>query len=242
MTTTLALGWNRLKALAITTSLLSLAIAQPALAVEKMLRTLTVTGRGSELVATTLTQVRLGVEAQGKTANEVQQEVARRSNSVVTLLRSRNVDKLETTGINLSPVYRYDNGKQTLTGYSASNMVSFRVDTAKAGSLLDEAVKAGASRVDGVSFIASDTAIAGARRVALQEATQDAQTQAEAVLSSLGLSKKEIVNIQINNAFAPPPRPLAENMAFKAAADAAPTPVIGGEQEVEAAVTLQISY
>lgn len=207
------------------------------------MRTLTVTGRGNEMVATTLTQVRLGVEVQGKTANEVQQEVARRSNAVVTLLKSRNVEKLETTGINLSPTYRYDNGTQTLTGYTGSNIVSFRIETAKAGDILDAAVKAGASRIDGVSFVAADEAIARARNVALREATEDAQSQADAVLSALNLTRREVVNIQVNGAFAPPPRPIfAEAMDSKLAAAPAPTPVIGGEQQVEANVTLQISY
>jgi uncharacterized protein YggE len=214
----------------------------PAIAQEKLLRTLTVSGRGTEFVQTTLTQVRLGVEAQGKTANEVQQIVAQRSNAVVDLLKSRKVEKLETTGINLNPTYRYDNGNQTLTGYSASNIVSFRIATAKAGALLDDAVKAGATRVDGVSFIATEGAIAGAQKIALQEATQDAQAQADAVLSILNLTRKEVVGIQINGAFSPPPRPLrADAMELKAAA-APPSPVIGGEQQVEASVTLQISY
>ena len=234
--------WKPWNALIVGLGVLSLTLPVSALAEEKPVRTLTVTGRGSEMVQTTLAQVRLGVEAQGKTSEEVQKEVARRSNSVVSLLRSRKVEKLQTTGINLSPTYRYDNGTQTLTGYNGSNIVSFRIATSEAGAILDDAVKAGASRIDGVSFVASDGAIANARKVALREATADAQTQADAVLDSLGLSRQEVIGIQINGAFAPPPRPLdmakfsSENIA------AAPSPVIGGEQEVEASVTLQIRY
>jgi uncharacterized protein len=234
------LTWNRLKAVAIGTGFLTLALIHPAMANERMLRTLSVSGRGVESIATTETQVRLGVEAQGKTAEAVQEEVARRSNSVVSLLRSRNVDKLETTGITLSPTYRYDNGTQTLTGYTASNIVSFRIQTAKAGNLLDDAVKAGASRIDGVSFIAADAAIVAARKIALRKATEDAQSQATAVLSALNFTQKEIVGIQVNGAIPPIPRPYADAMLKQA--QAAPSPVIGGEQQVEASVTLQISY
>ncbi|PSB15996.1 hypothetical protein C7B65_22960 [Phormidesmis priestleyi ULC007] len=236
-----AFTWNRVKLLPIALGLMSLSLASPALAQEKVLRTLTVTGRGVEEIATTVTQVRLGVEAQGKTANEVQGEVARRSNAVVTLLKSRNVEKLETTGINLNPVYSYNNNRQKLEGYGASNTVSFRVPTEKAGTLLDDAVKAGASRIDGVSFVASDEAIAAAQKVALREATQDAQSQADAVFSALNLTRKEVVSIQINGASAPIPL-MADMERFKVAAAQAPTPVIGGEQRVEGSVTLQISY
>jgi uncharacterized protein YggE len=46
---------------------------------EKFWRTLTVSGPGMEAILTTLSQVSLGVEIQGKTAQEVQKEAARRS-------------------------------------------------------------------------------------------------------------------------------------------------------------------
>jgi uncharacterized protein len=210
---------------------------------ERMLRTLTVTGQGTEKIAATIAQVQLGVEAQGKTAQKVQQEVAARSSAVVALLKARNVDKLQTTGINLNPQYSYDNGKQTLTGYQASNTVSFRVPTGQAGSIMDDAVKAGASRIDSISFAAADAAIADAQKVALRKATQDGQEQAKAVLSVLGLTFKDIVSIQINNASAPIPRPYlaAQSLAAKTA-ESVPTSVEGGEQAVQASVTLEISY
>ncbi len=210
-----------------------------------LLRTLTVTGQGKEQIQTTLTQVQLGVEAQGKTAQEVQQAVAKRSTAVVNLLKSRSVEKLQTTGINLNPNYSYDNGRQTLIGYQASNTVSFRLPTEKIGSLLDDAVQAGASKIDSVSFTASDSAIATAQKAALQKATQEAQAQANAVFSSLGLTAKGIASIQINGAQPPQPMPVAPFSAStklqgEAAMDS--TPVIGGEQTVDASVTLQIQY
>lgn len=232
---------NRFQVIALALSLLTLSFANPALAQEKQQRTLTVSGRGVEMIPTTLTQVRLGVEFQGKTAQEVQQEVAQRSSAVVTLLRSRNVEKLQTTGITLNPIYSYNNNTQRLTGYSATNVVSFRLNTEQTGTLLDEAVKAGATRIDSINFTASDPAIAAAQQQALREATQDAQQQASTVLSVLKLTPKEVVSIQLNSANPPePPQPLYRQAA--STADSAATPVIGGEQQVEASVTLQISY
>lgn len=225
--------------------LVCVAFAQPSLAQEKqkMLRTLTVSGRGVENIPTTLSRVSLGVEAQGKTPQEVQAEAAKKSSSVVALLRSRGVEKLQTTGINLSPVYIYTNNVQRITGYSASNTVSFRIITEKTGDILDDAVKAGATRIDSISFVASDEAIAKAQQQALRKATQDAQQQASAVLNVLGLQAKEVVSIQLNNASTPPP--VMVQAAFRSdakLANEASTPVVGGEQQVEASVTLQISY
>lgn len=209
---------------------------------DRTYKTLTVTGKGVESIPTTLAQVRLGVEVQGKTAQQVQQEAAKRLSAVVGLLKSRDVEKLETTGIYLNPLYNYANNEQRLTGYSATNTVSFRVPTSQAGSIIDAAVKTGATRIEGVSFTATEEAIAQARQQALQAATKDAQQQASAVFSSLNLNQKEIVSIQVNSANSPqPPMPLMAREAVFAE-KAAATPIVGGEQQIEASVTLQIGY
>jgi len=223
--------------------LISLSWIDPVLAQENPPRTLSVTGRGVENVQTTKAEVRLGVEAQSKTAQGVQQEVARRSAAVVALLKSRNVERLETTGINLNPTYNYqDNRPPQLSGFTASNIVSFQVATEQAGPLLDQAVQAGATRIDSLSFIAADAAINRAQQQALREAVQDAQAQANAVLAALGFTPRQVIGIQVNGANAsPPPRPFAAEVD-RASQLAAKTPIIGGEQEVEASVTLQISY
>lgn len=223
----------------------ALTIATPAMAQQEqtqMTRTLTVRGEGKANVATTLTRVQLGVEVQGKTAAEVQQEAAKRSAAVVEFLRSRSVDKLQTTGIYLNPQYDYSNNRQQIIGYIATNTVSFQVVTEQAGDILDQAVQTGATRIESVSFIAEDAAIETARQQAIQQAIQNAQAQAQTTLRSLGLEQKEIVGIQVDGASAPPII-VQPQMAGAMRADmAASTPVVGGEQEVQASVTLQIRY
>ena len=230
---------NLITALCLTLTLVSFAGLDPAQAQEQRLRTLTVTGRGIEAIPTTQTQVRLGVEVPGKTAAEVQQEAAKRSSAVVELLRSRQVEKLQTSGISLNPTY--NNNQRQITGYTATNTVTFRINTQSAGTLLDDAVKVGATRIDGVSFVATESAIEQAQKQALKKATQDAQSQADAVLSALNFKRGEILSIQVNGASAPPPvyrqiEDRSANVSF------ATTPVVGGEQEIQASVTLQISY
>ena len=145
---------NRLLAIGLSLYLLNLTVPYPVMAQEQgqsqrpIVRSLSVTGRGEETIPATIALVQLGVEVQGKNATTVQQEVARRSSAVVELLRSRNVEKLQTTGIRLNPNYSYENNVQRLTGYTGVNTVSFRIDTQRVGNLLDEAVNAGATRID----------------------------------------------------------------------------------------------
>jgi uncharacterized protein len=216
-------------------------VTRPALSQEaSMARVLTVTGQGTESIPATLAQIQLGVEVQGETAAEVQQQIAERSAAVVEYLQSQDVQKLQTTGVYLYPQYDYsENGNQRIIGYTASNTVSFRVNTTRAGAIMDSAVASGATRIDGVSFVADDSAIATAQRAALREATEEALDQADVVLETLGLSRDEIVGIQINNsANYVPPIPYAAMAEDRFAT----TPVIAGEQDVNAMVTLEISY
>jgi uncharacterized protein len=229
----------------ITTSLVLLTGISPGnTQVQKPLRTLTASGRGIVTIPTTLSQIRLAIESSGKTPDSAQQEAAKRSTQVMNYLKAQQVDKLQTTGINLNPTYTYPSGgNPKIVGYTATNSISFRVTTDRAGKILDAAVKNGATRIDGVSFIASDRAIEVAQTQALKQATQDAQRQADAVLETLKLKRKEVIGIQINSSSSPAPIPVAaEMMRAKVADMASTTPVVGGEQQVEAAVTLDIGY
>ena len=220
--------------------LINTGLVMPSYANERELRTITVTGEGIENIATSQAIVRLGVEVQGKEAGKVQRETATRSDGVVKFLRSRQVEKLETTGISLQPNYDFSNNQRRLIGYIGANLISFQVDIAQAGILIDEAVKVGATRIDGVSFTAGESAIAAAQRTALIKATEQAREQATIVLQALGLVPKETVSIQVGNTSNPVP--IARSEAVFRSADAASSPVIGGEQTLRAAVTLEISY
>ncbi|MGD1857067.1 MAG: SIMPL domain-containing protein [Leptolyngbyaceae cyanobacterium] len=227
---------------ALAVGLINVATIAPVRAQESLARVLTVTGEGSERIPATLARVQLGVSAQGDNAETVQQEIAQRSSAVVELLKSRNVEQLQTAGIRLNPQYDYNGNQPRITGYNGSNTVSFQMPTDAVGTLLDDAIAAGANQINSVSFVAADNAIDSARNVALQEATADAQAQADAVLQSLNLSAQEIVGIQVNNAIPPTPIPYAAQTRLESAVADASTPVEGGEQAVNARVTLQIRY
>ncbi len=234
--------------ISISLSLILFTSISPGVAQErKPPRTLTASGRGIVTIPTTISQIRLAIEAQGKTPTTTQQEAAKRSARVMAYLKTQRVDKLQTTGINLNPTYTYPpNGKPQITGYTATNSISFQVPTDRAGGILDAAVQNGATRIDGVSFVAGEKAIESAQFQALKQATLDAQRQADAVLGTLNLQRKEVIGIKIDSTSNPAPVSMpAEMMQSKRAyaRDGEPsTPVVGGEQQVEAAVTVDFSY
>ncbi|NJM98744.1 MAG: SIMPL domain-containing protein [Phormidesmis sp. RL_2_1] len=216
------------------------AVAQPMY--QQRERVLNVTGQATETIPTTIAQVNLGVVVEASTAQAAQQQAAQQSTAVIEWLNSQTVEKLETTGISLNPRYDYTDNRQVLIGYEASNTVSFRAPTERAGAIMDGAVEAGATQINGVSFVAEDGAIASARQRALASAVRDAQAQADTVLAALGLTRQEVINITIGGLSAPPPNAVAPQAARIAEADFAKTPIIGQEQTINAQVTLDIRY
>lgn len=212
-------------------SILPVAIAQ-----EIPERTLTVTGTGTVNIPTTVTRVRLAVEVEGENAAEVQAEVAERSNAVVNLLRSRGVKRLQTTGIQLQPRYEQIQETRQLLGYIGTNSVAFQIETEQAGAVIDDAIRTGATRIDGVEFLASDREIEQAKLEALRLATLDAREQADAVLATLGLQAQSIHRIVINQ------QPSFRMQSNAILTEDVTSPVVGGDYTVQGQVTLEIRY
>jgi hypothetical protein len=204
-------------------------------------RVLTVSGRGERSVKTTKARIQLGVNVEGKTAIAVQTEVARQANSIVSRLQQLSVEKLQTTSIQLSPKYVYENNRQRQEGFTGQTTVSFVVAIEKAGETLDAAVASGANQIEQISFIATDTELNAAKQLALQDAIKDAQTLSNTVLSALGFTTKTIKAINISDSAIAYPVPQRRMEVFAKAADSS-VPILGGEQKVEASVTLQITY
>lgn len=218
---------------------LPLPLLLPVRAETHAVRVLTVTGQGSESLPTTLATISLAVEVIGPTAESVQSDMAERSAALVDFLQSQPIQDLGTTGIRLNPRYDYSSDQQRLIGYIASNTVRFDIAVDQAGDLLDDAVQAGATRIDNIQFRATDAAIAAAQHQALRSATLDAQEQADVVLATLNLTHQDIVGIQVNHAQSPFP-PMSPLVAREASLTS--TPVMASDQEVTASVTLQIQY
>ncbi|OYD97760.1 hypothetical protein CDG76_02635 [Nostoc sp. 'Peltigera membranacea cyanobiont' 210A] len=218
-----------------------LAIADPLIGSTTQI--LEVTGQGEISVATTLTDVELGIKVQGKTATEVQEQVAQRSTAVVDVLQKLGAQELQTTSIQLNPVYSFENGTQTLTGFEGLNTLQFELPTNQSGAAIDKAIQAGANVIQNISFTASDEVLQQARLQVLSEAVKDAKAQAQAVFSTLQLTPGQIIDIDINSDDNPRPSPLVSNLtADRVSATASTTTIIGSPQTIEASVSLDIGY
>ena len=202
---------------------------------------LEVTGRGVVSVDTDTAQVQLGIELEGATATEVQQEVAQNLSAVVEQLNQLEVEELQTINISLQPRREFDDfGNSTIVGFTGRNVLQFEVPTEQTGETIDAAIQAGANLIEDIDFIASESELSQARLDAIGLAAQDAQNQANSLLDTLNLTPLEIVDIDIIGVNSPSPTSFSPG--FDVAAFDASTPIIGGSQEVIAEVALDINY
>lgn len=118
-----------------------------------------------------------------------------------------------------------------MTGYVAEDTAGATARIAAAGALVDAAVSAGATTVDGPSLSVSDTD--ALYRQALEQAVADARAKAQALARAGGFSVGAVDAVTEGGDATPEPP-----MRAAAASAAAPTPVVPGTQDVTADVTV----
>jgi uncharacterized protein YggE len=213
-------------------------------------RILTVSAQSSVEIPTTHARITIMIEAREKTPKEAQSSIARRSNPVLDFLKAEEVEKLQTSGLSLTPIFerhpkRPDtwSSQSEIVGYSAQWTTSFEVTVERAGEIADEVVEKGADRISSFQLKATDEAVEAARNKALSQAAQQARDRGIAVLESLGYALKEVTRIQVQDHGPVYPMRAMRAEAMSMAADAAPpTAIEGGMQQIPGSVSLEITY
>lgn len=186
--------------------------------------------------------VTVASEARSRQPAEAQSQNA----TVATAIRKRltefklAADAVRTVSVDMQPQFDWTNGKQTLRGYVATNVIEVRLDdVTHVGDVIDAVVAAGATRVTGVRFTLKD--MAAAEQEALKLASAAALGRARAMAEGVGRNIDKVVRLdETGGGPMPPPQPVMMR-AMAQAADAAPTPVTAGDVEVRVTVTLHAS-
>lgn len=215
---------------------LALALASPALAQPAQPHTLTMTGTGSAKAVPDMADISAGVGSEAPTAAAALAANTQAMTRILAALERQGVARrnIQTSNFSVSPVYanRVSNEAQRLTGYRVSNQLHVVLnDVAKAGTVLDALVTAGANQMNGLSFTFKDPAPLQAK--ARAEAVADAQLRARQYAAAAGLTLGPIQSLTEGGAETP--RPMFRVMAM---APAAPVPVEAGEESVSATVTI----
>jgi uncharacterized protein len=198
-----------------------------------------VRGEGEVRAVPDMAYVSVGAEQTAKTPRDAQAFVAKAMTAVQQRLAAAGVakDAVRTTAYDVQAQFDYANGKQTLRGYLARHLAEVRVDdVARVGELLEIAVTAGGTSVQGVRFDLKQRA--ALEREALSKAVTDARARADAMAAGAGSAVAGIVRIEEAGAAAPGPQPqmMMRMEAVQVAGDA--PPVAPGETVIRASVTL----
>ncbi|MFZ2694203.1 MAG: SIMPL domain-containing protein [Minisyncoccia bacterium] len=213
---------------------------------------ISVTGKGDVMTVPDTGLFSYSVVEEGKTVGIAQDKAAKKSNEIISALKTIGVEEkdIKTTGYNSYPKYDYSaypicvNGycppsKQVLTGYEVNVTITVKVrKTADAGVALTKVGDLGASNISGLTFVVDDPDKAQAE--ARDEAIQDAKAKAKMLSKSLGVRLKRIINFY-ESGNQPVPYYGGAMMEVKAmGGDMAPTPpqLPVGENEVVSNVTI----
>ena len=206
-------------------------------------RILAVTGHGHDQAPTTLAQITLGISDQGNSAKAAYDQLNKRSSAVTKLLKSRKVDQVKTSNINLSLKSDRD-GKPKKDDYEGYRNIEFQVPANNIG-VLDDAIATNIDQVPSIRNLATDQSILTARTKALEAAIADAQAQTKVALDQLGFSIEEVVDIQIDDAIVQTPGTDAASQGdtYSGSGRWSGIPAVNsGEQAVDIGVTLKVRY
>jgi uncharacterized protein YggE len=189
---------------------------------------ITVTGVGTVESTPNESQMSFGVESRGATAKAAIAANADAMRRIINALRQAGGRELQTQWVSVYPVSRSDG--VGIDGYAASNSVSAVTDPGDAAGLIDAAVEAGANQISGPGL--SSRNAEELYRQALAEAVEQARERARVLARASGRSLGGISAIVEGGGSQPIP------YAERAALDAAATPIVPGQQETSATVTV----
>jgi uncharacterized protein YggE len=201
-------------------------------------RSLTVTGTGSVNVAPDIVTVSLGVQTVGDDIAQVVAENNRWAQRVQDAAREAGVadEDIQTVYFYVSPQPQYDeSGNPTgVVTYWVDNTINVTLrQIGGLGDLLQAAIDAGATSVQGVSFSVDDPSQAEAQ--ARQQAVDDARGRAEMLAAAAGATLGAPISISSAVSL---PSPQSVSRADAATAASSGVPVTPGTTEVQVQVTV----
>lgn len=219
---------------------LALVVAAPARA-QTAERTITVTGVGSVTAPNDTANISLGVATTHYTAAAALSDTSRRTRRVFDALAAQGIakDDIQTEEVGLqrsTRTVRTGKRRKRRVVYTASNSVIVTVrDVSRTGAVVQAAVKAGATNVEGADFFVSNSD--ALYRQALALGYDDARAKANVLAQRAGVTLGQVVSIQE----APDTLPSAGSGEFATPVSGAP-PIAAGTATISALVTVVFAF
>jgi hypothetical protein len=192
--------------------------------------TIEVVGKARVMTMPNVATVTFAVETNSSKAQQAVRENAKQTDRLLNTLKDVGGEKVKirTSGFSLTPIYEKENRFQP-RGYRVRNTVIVETkEIDKVGTFIDEASKAGVSRIGSLTF--STDGEEKLRKEAAIKAVKQAKDVATDLARAAGLTIKRIVKLSYT------PRGPAPLLRMEAMAAAARTPIEVGEITLEETV------
>ncbi len=218
---------------------------------ENIVNSISVNGKGEQVVIPDIATFSFGVNETAKTVTEAQTKATEKTNAALDAIRKAGIaDKdIKTISYNINPQYEYQNGvcntticrpgKNVLTGYEVSQTIEVKIrDIEKAGSIFELIGSLGVQNVNSLQFSVDD--IEEVKAEARKLAIEDAEKRAKELSDQLDVRLVRIISYYDNN---DTPYPYYERSAVFAGKDAVanqamPPEVPTGEQKIISSVNI----
>ena len=208
--------------------------------------TLSVSGNAFTKVKPDRVVISIGVETTNKTAKESLAANSELMNKIIIALRNLGIKENETStsSFTISPNYNYTESGTILniTGFTVTNSIQIDSSTlANISSWIDAAVASGANSINSIDFRVSNKKLEDTKNMLIKDAIANAREKANIVSPELGLKVIGVKSITVGEfGYIQPPQPFMEKRfdAAGAGAATATTPILAGEQEVSASVSI----
>jgi uncharacterized protein YggE len=165
--------------------------------------TLNVNGSAQVTLSPDIAYISVGVHTENADANEAVSANTSQAQKITDALKATGVDEkdIRTSNFSITPQQQYDkDGKLTGVNFVVDNTVYVTLrDLTKIGDILGAAVSAGANNIYGIQFDVADktTALASARKTAVE----NAHKQAEELAQAAGIKLGAVQNINYYNSY-----------------------------------------
>jgi uncharacterized protein YggE len=201
-------------------------------------KTIQVSGTGTVSAAPDQALLYLSVQTQGATATQATADNAVAMSKVFDALTAAGLgnNSIQTISYTLTPIYQTETNQSvppTVIGYVAVNSIQVTItNLGSIGKVLDQAIAAGVNQVQGITFTLSSATLAALQKQALQLALQDADGQAKATATALGVTIVGPTSVAPAYTFQP--------VSYSQLSASARTPIQSGTLQVT--VTVQVTY
>ena len=190
--------------------------------------TLTATGSGAVTYTPDSASLTFAANSQKTTAAGAITANATAMTAIIAAIKQAGAREVSTEGLSLST--RYNKDGTSIVGFQAGNSVQGTVGVASVGGVIDAAVAAGATNINGPSFSTSSD-VESLYRTALRQAVTQARERAQVLATAAGLQLMQIVSVDPNSG--------PQTVTATPTSTATPsTPVLPPTQQVTASVTL----